>query len=239
MEEAQEDLDNALKYYPISSDLLALLGRLNIVIEKIPEAEEKLKRSIFLDAGNIRAVLLLTGIYINRGRCPEALELVNDGLVYSNNSPGLLKTKIYCLNELGSGWADIKASYRNYLKVSTNDYLFRLKFIKGLIENRDFTEASREIKKMIDSPIPFSTRIKITVDLQAPDKTPLIVRGRYKAYRLGKGFIEIDGFPKNLEAFVSLRVLPSGGTLRQGQNLEAKIAVNGLGIFVTKVIKIS
>ncbi len=239
LEEAQEDLDNALRLYPISSDLLTLLGRLNIVIEKIPEAEEKLKRSIFLDAGNIRARLLLTGIYINRGNYPEALKLVNDGLVYVNDSPGLHRTKIRCLNELGSGWDEIKASYRNYLKFSSNDYLCRLKFIKGLIENKNYTEAFREIQKMMDSSIPFSTRINVILDLQAPDKTPLIVHGRYKAYRLGKGFMEIDGFPKNLDAYVDLRVLPSGRALRQGQNLKAEIGVNGLGILVTKVIEIS
>jgi tetratricopeptide (TPR) repeat protein len=237
LEEAQEDLDNALRLYPTSSDLSTLSGRLNIALERIPEAEEKLKRSLFLDAGNVRARLLLTGMLMKRGNCSEALKHIDEGLAYASDSAGLHRMRVHCLHELGSSWSIIKAAYKDYLRISTTDYMCRLKLIKFMIERGEYIEASKEVQKMRDSALPFSAKVNLTIRLQSTDGKPLTVTGKYKPYRLGKGFIEINGFPQNLNAHMDLRVIRSGRAPHSDQNLKVEIAVNGLGIFVTRIVE--
>lgn len=49
----------------------------------------------------------------------------------------------------------------------------------------------------------------------------------------------LKDFQRNLEVYIDLRMITSGKTLRQSQYFEAAKPVNGLGIFVRKMIEIS
>jgi len=235
IEEAQEDLDNALRLYPMSSELIVLLARLNLALDKIPEAEEKLKRSILLDAGNVRAILLLANLLIKKKNYPDALKYINNGVPYAPKSSGLHRLKIKCLIALNGSWSDIKNSYKEYLKLVPIDYKRRLRYIKGLVEHQEFGEAPREIRKISDSPISFSEKLNLKIELLDHEQKPMIINGTYKPYRLGKGFVEIEGFPRNLNAHMDLRTISSGNYPQSGQNMKVEIGLNGLGIYVKKV----
>ncbi len=236
LEEAQEDLDNALRLYPMSSDLITLLGRLNIGLDKIPEAEEKLKRSIFLDGGNIRAILLLTNLLIKKQKYADALEYLENGITYAPRSSGLHRLRLKCLIKLPGKWQDIKNAYKDYLRVSPTDYLRRLRFAKALIEHTNFSEAAKEIKKIYEAPISFGDKLNLKVDLSDNSNYPLIVTGIYKAYRLGKGFVEIDGYPRSLNAHLDSKIITSGKFPQSGQHIKVEIGLNGLGIYVKNII---
>mgnify|MGYP001809721961 CR=1 FL=1 len=236
LEEAQEDLDNALRLYPTSSELNTLLGRLNITIEKIPEAEDKLRRSIFLDAGNVRARLMLIGMLIKNKSYEESLRIIEEGLVYASESAGLHKARIFCLCALGVEWVKIKNAYKSYLKISISDYRYRFNYIKELIQNSDYIEAAREVKKMREASLPYSIKVSLKADLYSADKSPLVMVGRYKPQRIGKGFIEIEGFPKGLDAYIDLHVLSSGVFPGSEKIVRVVLGLNGLGLYVLKVL---
>ncbi|MBU1344167.1 MAG: SIR2 family protein [Proteobacteria bacterium] len=236
LEEAQADLDDALRLYPMSSELSTLMGRLNIGIERIPEAEDRLKRSIYLDAGNIRAILLLASLLIKKGEDDIALTYLNDGMSYAPKSSGLLRLKLKCLIRLNKSWDEQKRVYLEYLRLTQDDYSKRIVFIKGLIEHGDYTTAARQIKTIKDSTISFHNKLNLRADLNSEDGSPMIVSGTYTSYRLGKGFIAIQGFPRNLDAHLQLSTISNRSYPRDGEILKIEIAVNGLGIHVKKMV---
>ena len=235
LEEAQADLDNALRLYPMSSELVTLLGRLNIGLNNIPQAEEKLKRSILLDSGNIRAILLLVNLLLKKDKLTEAEDFLNKGISYAPQSAGLHRLKLKCLIKLSAQWPDMKKAYKDYLRLSPGDYSRRLEYVKELLGHENFGEASREIKKISESALSFGKKLHLKLDLLDNNKD-LVVKGTYKAYRLGKGFIEIEGYPRNLKAHMDSRIITTGKFPQSGQNIEVQIGLNGLGIYVKKVI---
>jgi tetratricopeptide (TPR) repeat protein len=237
LEEAQDDLDNALRLYPMSSELVTLLGRLNLGLDKIPEAEEKLKRSIILDGGNIRAILLLTNLLIKKEQYVEALDYLNNGISYAPKSSGLQRLRLKCLIKLPGNWRDIKSAYKEYFKVSPTDYFRRLRFAKSLIENTNFGEATKEIKKVYDAPISFGDKLNLRFNLLDSENRELVVNGIYKAYRLGKGFVELEGYPKSLNAHLDSKVIHSRKVPQSGQSIKVRIGLNGLGIYVKKILQ--
>ena len=235
-EEAQADLDNALRLYPMSSELSTLMGRLNIEIEKIPEAEDRLRRSIYLDAGNVRAILLLANLLLKKGEEINALSYLNEGISYAPKSSGLLRLKLKCLIRLNKSWDEQKKVYLEYLRLAQDDYRKRIFFIKGLIEHGDYIVAERQIKFIKDSNLSFRDRLNLKADLNSENGSPMAVTGTYMSYRFGKGFVNIQGFPKNLDAHLQLSTITNRNYPRDGETLKAEIAVNGLGIFVKKLI---
>jgi Tfp pilus assembly protein PilF len=236
LEEAQDNLDNALRLYPMSSELVTLLGRLNIAINNIPQAEEKLKRSIALDSGNIRAILLLANLLLKKEKYTEANLFLDKGISYAPNSAGLHRLKLKCLIKLRAEWADIKKAYENYLRVSPKDYFRRLKYARELVEHENYGEAAKEIKYIYESSLSFREKLHLKINLLDNHGNDLVVKGIYKPYRLGKGFVEIEGYPRNLNAHMDSRVISTGKFPQSGQNIEVKICLNGLGIFVKEFV---
>jgi len=234
-EEAQSDLDDALRLYPMSSELSTLMGRLNIGIEDIPEAEKKLERSIYLDAGNVRAILLLANLLIKKGDEQTALNYLNDGITYAPKSSGLLRLKLKCLVRLNKSWDEQKNIYLEYLRVTPNDFPKRMLLIKGLMEHGDYPKAVKHIKTIKDSPIPFRNKINLKADLVSDDGLPMTVIGTYEPYKLGKGYVNIQGFPNNLNAHLDLSIISDRSFPRDGETLKIEIVVNGFGVLVKKV----
>ncbi len=236
LEEAQSDLDDALRLYPMSSDLIMLMGRLNIGLEDIPEAEERLKRSIYLDAGNVRAILLLANLLIKKGEPEAALGYLNGGIKYAPKSAGLLRLKLKCLEKLNATWEEKKRIYTEYLRITPDDFPKRMILIKGLIENNDYTKAVSHINIIKESSISFSNKLNLKAELKSDDGQPMIVQGKFEPYRLGKGFLNIPGFPRNLNAHLELSVVSNRTFPRDGEELQVEIGVNGFGLFVRKML---
>jgi tetratricopeptide (TPR) repeat protein len=235
LEEAQDDLDRALRLYPTSSDLLALAGDLSLKLKEIPEAEGRLTRSLQIDAGNTKARLLLANLLMTQDEHSKALICINGGLEITDRSAGLLKARIMCLNHLGSPWDVIKPSIKDYLRVVPKDYVFRLELIKGLVESSELAEASKAKEALVRLDLPYSIKINLNYELKR-DGEPIVVSGRYSQIRLAKGYLKIDGYPDRLDAFVDITSLPKGTRLRDGQTLKGTIGLNGFGLYLKKLI---
>ena len=103
-------------------------------------------------------------------------------------------------------------------------------------EHKEFGEAPKEIRKISDSPISFSEKLNLKIELLDHEQKPMVVNGTYNPYRLGKGFVDIEGFPRNLNAHMDLRTISSGDYPQSGQTIKAEIGLNGLGVYVNRVI---
>lgn len=236
LEEAQDDLDKALTYYPTSSDLVALAGRLSIELENIPGAENNLIRSIKLDSGNIWARVLLARLLLNKKDSNGALKIVNEGLLYNSNVCSLLRLRITCLEKLGADWDQMKSALVDYLKIATKDYRQRLLLIRGLILNRRFSDAAKHITIVRETYyLPFDVKLNNVVELGSQEN-PFVADGIFTQRRMYNGFMKIDGFPGQLDAFLDFRRVRGNTDIQNGQRVKAEIALNGFGLFVKQVI---
>ncbi|MGA9666307.1 MAG: hypothetical protein WBQ69_07660 [Gallionella sp.] len=188
-----------------------------------------------LDGANTRARVLLAWMYVNGNRLPEALALVDAGLEHDPNSYGLLRLKLDCLRKLGRPWHEIKLAIGKYLNVAEEDFEERLNFIKGLVEATDIAHAKRQLDYLKKADLGYNMRIRTEHDLMA-NGTPMVVEGTYLASGLGKGFVQIDGYPNGMGAYLDLRNLTGGAKLFNGKRLRISLSVNGFGLRVKQVL---
>jgi tetratricopeptide (TPR) repeat protein len=235
LEDVQADIDDALRLYPYSSDLLTLNAKLNLELKKIPDAASQLARSIKLDEGNTRARLLLARILYDDGNYDKALEHVDAGLSYSKSSGGLLWLRLKCCEKLNRPWPNIKSAWREYLHIVEGNFKERIRYAKRLIEEGDKESALSQIDQVRNGNYSFSDKINTYFDLEHNGK-PMIAEGVYHARRIGNGYVHLDGFPKKLGAFLNITKLPRGYALNEGKRIKCRLGINGLGLVVIGVI---
>ena len=229
LEEAEADLCRAKQHYPNSSDITTLAAKLNIELSQIPNAEMLLLRSVKLDGANTRARVLLARMYIHDGRLPEALTLVDAGLEHDPNSYGLLRLRLDCLRKLHRPWNDIRLAIGKYLNVAEGDFEERLKFIKGLVEASDIAHAKRQLEILKKADLAYNLRSRTEFDLRI-NGSPMTVEGTYSASGLAKGYVQIDGYPAGMGAYLDIRAISSGTKLFSGKRVRISLAVNGFGL---------
>lgn len=235
LEESEADLCRAKQHYPNSSDITTLAAKLNIELSRIPNAEMLLLRSVKLDGANTRARVLLARMHIHDNRLPEALTLVDAGLEHDPNSYGLLRLRLDCLRKLDRPWNDIKSAIGKYLNVAEDDFEERLKFIKGLVEASDIAHAKRQLESLKKTDLPYNLRSRTEFALTI-DGSPLSVEGTYSANGLGKGYVQIDGYPSGMGAYLDLRTISEGGKLFSGKRVRISLAVNGFGLKANRLL---
>ena len=235
-EEIENDLEKALMRYPNSSDLLALSGRLAVELSKFPKAKGFLETSLSINKGNVKARVLLVRIHIKNEKYNYALETIEEGLSYNPKSSSLRKLKIDCLENLSYPWDEKKPAFLEYLKIVKNDIFYRLKLIKGLIENKEFPSAKKQLDSLKKIDMSFSTK-KLTKVQLLSEGHPMVVTGIYQAKRLGKGFVQIDGFPAGMEAFLELFNMTCKTGVGNGSRLRMTIGLNGFGLYVKEIIE--
>jgi len=82
--------------------------------------------------------------------------------------------------------------------------------------------------------IPYIARVRHLYEVSRGG-SPVLIDGTYESGRLGRGWVKVAGFPAYLGAFLDMRVLPKGMTLRDGQAIKAHLGVNGYGLVVMAV----
>lgn len=232
LEELETDLSRAKQHYPNSSEITTLAAKLNIELRQIPNAEQLLLRSVKLDGANTRARVLLARMYIDDGRHADALSLIDGGLEYDPNSYGLLRLRLDCLRKLGKPWSEIRPTLGKYLNVAENDLEERLKFIKGLMDAADIETAKRQLKILRNVDLPYNVRLRTEFALTL-NGSPMKVEGTYSPRGIGKGYVQIDNFPRGMEAYLNIRDIcaKSGGAkLFDGKRVHIALAVNGYGL---------
>lgn len=235
LEEVEADISKAKQYYPNSSDITTLAAKLNIELCQLPNAESLLLRSVKLDGANTRARVLLAWMYVHGNRLPEALALVDAGLGHDPNSYGLLRLKLDCLRKLDRPWNEIKLAIGKYLNVAEDDFDERLNFIKGLVEATELAHAKRQLDYLKKADLGYNMRVRTEYDLMAKG-APMLVEGTYMANGFGKGFVQIDGYPNGMGAYLDLRNLTGGAKLFNGKRVRALLSVNGFGLRVKQVV---
>lgn len=227
----ENDLEEALRRYPNSSELLTQSGKLEVELSHLPGAEQLLKRSLELNRGNQRARILLIRLNIINGQYSPALDLVEDGLVLDPKSYALLKFRIVCFRRLNSPWHVLKPAIKEYLKAVAKDMQERLSYIQGLIDADELKEASEQVSILKKLDVSFIERKRSKYRLKK-----FVVEGSYRATHLGKGYVEIDGFPKGFGAFINLSDVSVKGKIHEGLRLKCVIGLNGYGLYVIKII---
>ena len=66
--------------------------------------------------------------------------------------------------------------------------------------------------------------------------SPMTMEGTYSATGLGKGFVQIDGYPAGMGAYLDIRTLKGGTKLFNGKRLRITLALNGFGLKVDQVL---
>jgi hypothetical protein len=79
--------------------------------------------------------------------------------------------------------------------------------------------------------------LNLRFNLLDSNNKELVVNGIYKPYRLGKGFVELEGYPKSLNAHLDSKVIHSRKVPQSGQSIKVRIGLNGLGIYVKKILQ--
>jgi len=235
LEEAEADLSRAKQHYPNSSDITTLAAKLNIELHQIPNAEKLLLRSVQLDGANTRARVLLARMYIHDDRLLEALTLVDTGLGHDPNSYGLLRLRLDCLRRLGRPWNDIRSAIGKYLNVAEDDFEERLRFIKGLVEASDIAHAKRQLEILKKADIAYNLRSRTEFDLTIND-SPMTVEGTYSASGLGKGYVQIDGYPSGMGAYLDIRTISGGAKIFSGKRVRILLSVNGFGLKANRLL---
>lgn len=235
LEEAEADLSRAKQHYPNSSDITTLAAKLNIELHQIPNAEKLLLRSVQLDGANTRARVLLARMYIHDSRLLEALTLVDAGLGHDPNSYGLLRLRLDCLRRLGRPWNDIRSAIGKYLNVAEDDFEERLRFIKGLVEASDIAHAKRQLEILKKADIAYNLRSRTEFDLTIND-SPMTVEGTYSASGLGKGYVQIDGYPSGMGAYLDIRTISGGAKIFSGKRVRILLSVNGFGLKANRLL---
>lgn len=235
LEDAESDLDLARVRYPLSSDISTVAAKLMLQLRKIPDAKTLLEKSVRLDGANIRARILLARILIDQARTEEALRLVQDGLPNSERDYGLLRLRLDCLRELKRPWIEVREALKAYLAVAEDDFVERMQLIKGLIENGDFAAVIKHAERLRKSDISHTSRLRNTIAL-GDGTTPFIVEGEYYPSGIAKGFLTIDGYPKQLGAYIDRRSLRSGERLFANKRMRAVLAINGFGLVATRIL---
>lgn len=235
LEEIEADLSRAKQHYPNSSEITTLAAKLNIELSQIPNAEKLLLRSVKLDGANTRARVLLAWMYIHANRLPEALELVDAGLEHDPNSYGLLRLRLDCLRKLSRPWNEIKSAIGKYLNVAEDDFEERLNYIKGLVEATEIAHAKRQLDYLKKADLAYNMRSRTEFILMS-NGSPMTAEGTYSARGLGKGFVQIDGYPTGMGAYLDLRNLTGGAKLFNGKRLRISLAVNGFGLKVKQIL---
>lgn len=235
LEIIQDDLDNALRLYPGSSELNTLAAKHNVVLKQIPNAIDKLRMSIKLNEGNVRARLMLAQLLFDNNAFPDALEIVENGLQYGRKSAGLYRLRLRCYRKLNKSWSEIKIAFADYLRLVESDYQTRVLYAKYLIEEGDREGAYRQIVYVKNLDIPFSYLINTQYEL-FKDGKPIIVEGTYRSVRLGKGFVYLDGYPNKLNAFLKSVPQSGGSSVYEGKRMRCRIGINGHGIVVLEVL---
>ena len=173
--------------------------------------------------------MLLARMYIHNSRLLEALTLVDAGLGHDPNSYGLLRLRLDCLRRLGRPWNEIRSAIGKYLNVSEDDFEERLRFIKGLVEASDIAHAKRQLEILKKADLAYNLRSRTELDLTIND-SPMTVEGTYKASGLGKGYVQIDGYPFGMGAYFDLRTISGGAKIFSGKRVRIMLAVNGFGL---------
>lgn len=235
LEIIQADLDKALRLYPGSSELNTLSARHKVILKEIPNAMDILKKSIKLNEGNIRARLMLAQLLFDNDDIEDALYIVEGGLPYGKNSAGLYRLRLLCVRKLDRPWSELKTAFNDYLRLSDSDYYMRILYAKYLIEMGDKEPASRQISHLRDIEVAFADLINTRFDLSKGGQ-PLIAEGSYHAHKLGKGYVHLDSFPRDLKAFLPTSRLPKGYSVFEGKRIRCRIGLNGLGVTVLEVL---
>lgn len=236
LQEAEADLYEVRGRYPTSSDISTVEAKLNIQLGQFPDAKSLLIRSVRLDGSNSHARILLARILFEEGDAEGAYNLVEDGIVYSPKSYGLLHIRLQSARKLNFPWAKLRKILTDYLAVAENDIIERVQLIKGLIEASDISTAKKQLERLKRVEAPFNVKLNAVVDVMKEGQ-PLKVEGVYNPSALGKGYVKIFGYPDGMSAFVSMRTLSDKSVnLRPGMNVHMHLAVNGFGLIARKIV---
>lgn len=236
LQDAEMDLDGVRSRYPTSSDIATVAAKLNIQLEQVPDAKKLLFRGIQLDGSNSRARILLAKILLREQDEQGAYNLVEEGLAYSPRSYGLLRIRLDATRLLHVPWPQLRKVLTDYIAVAENDVAERVHLIAGLIEALDFATAKKQLEHLKRVDAPYNLKRKSIVDVMK-DGNPLVVEGEFMPRALGKGFVNIFGFPPNMGAYMDMRTLSGTGvSLQAGKRIQIQLAVNGLGLVARRIV---
>ncbi len=140
------------------------------------------------------------------------------------------------MEKLDADWSEIRQALLDYLKIAEKDFHQRLKLIRGLVLNRRYNDARKHIDVIKETYyLPFDIKLNRVVELGTTE-TPFVVEGVFRQRRLFNGFLKIDGFPSDLDAFLDFRRIEGKTAVSDGQRVKAEIALNGFGLFVKRVV---
>jgi tetratricopeptide (TPR) repeat protein len=236
LEEVESDLNAARQRYPLSSEIATVAAKLMLEIHKIPDAKALLERSVKLDGANVRARLLLARIFVEEQEFEHALRLVEEGLITDPKNYGLLRTRLLCVRRLEKSWLELRPALLEYLAVAEDDMAERIQLVRGLLQVGDLGAVSKQIERLRRTDVPFSERRK-TIDALDSNNSPLVVEGEFQPTGIGKGFIYINGYPKQLRAYADIRRVGSGVKLHASRRLRAELGINGLGLVVVRLVQ--
>lgn len=237
LEEAEADIGNATRHYPLSSELGTLAGKLQLELQQIPQAKKLLERSIRLDGANTRARILRAKIHFNEGEVQAAFDLVEKGLINSSDSFGLAKMRVECARKLKFDWRRYRQILNDYLQIAENDVPVRVELICRLMEVADLKSVKRQLDILRKCEAPRSTKFKCVQPIERNGQ-PLVVEGSFHSTRFGRGYVHVDGYPNYMGAYLDLKSLSRGDALRDGGRVSVELAVNGFGLAVCKLITV-
>lgn len=238
LENAQSDLDRVKPLYPNSSEISTAEAKLNLQLDHIPQAQALLERSVKLDGSNTRARILLARMLLkNNNQIANANQLTLDGLKYDPQNYGLLKLRLDCVKKLNETWPNIRKALVAYLSIADKDIYERIFLIKGCIEATDYAFALKELSRLKRTDAPFEAKKNAFVQLMNGTE-PLIIEGTLVPTGIAKGWLNLDGFPAGMGAFMDIfNILPQGTTVREGKRFKVEVGLNGFGLVVTQLAK--
>lgn len=235
LEDAQADLDLVRSRIPTSSDIALVAAKLNVELNRIPDAKNLLIKSVKLDGSNSHARVLLARMQLADGEEQDAHRNAMEGLGYAPKNYGLLRIQLDCILKLKFEWPQYRKALIDYLNVAENDLFERINLIKGYIEAADYASAQKQLEKLKRTDVAYGLRTTTKVPI-LEGTLPLIKEGEYHASGIGKGFVTIYGFPNQMQAFINFRSMPTHTGLRNGMKLKVELALNGLGLFATRIV---
>jgi len=161
IEEIQELLEEATKNHPNDSYIMVESGKMNELLENIPNAKNYFQKAIDLDPRNMSARFLLSKILIGEGEYKKALSICIEGTLLKNDAVLLNRLKLELMHILEANYNDVKEEYEKYLRTIKDDYYIKLCFAAFLYINKD-DYCSEVFKELRYSPnLSYSEKHKI------------------------------------------------------------------------------
>lgn len=235
--DAEHELRLALSACPQSDNLMTLRAQLSLELGREPEAEKYVKVILKKDPGNLKAWSLLVRLYCNAGDFHGALACAREGLQKDGRCVPLLKAVIDCLIELDVEWLELREAFRAYLDKCQIDFKVRLLYVKYLVENGDYAEAKRNLDFIKRLPVPVWLKLQTKYPLISEGR-PLKMTGTFRFNGPSRGFVDLDGCPKGLDAFIDVVPFAKGRTFKKGSVLHVILKLNGVGLYVEDVVSV-